>query len=187
MIITITGKPCSGKSEVADYIAKKYGFEVFHSGQLFRKVAEERGVNILELNRQKDTSIDKFVDDQIAEIGKKRFDDDMIIDSRTAWILIPEAFTVFIDVQPDEQARRFMSAKRFNDEESNDKEAVIRALQERFDLENERYFMIYKNNNKDPKNYKCYIDSTNYTMEETAEKIYAAYQDFLKERMKSKN
>ena len=70
MIITITGKPCSGKSAVIDYMTSKYGFEKFSAGAIFRRIATERGVDILELNRLCDTSIDKLVDD-VADSMKK--------------------------------------------------------------------------------------------------------------------
>ena len=53
MIITITGKPCSGKGEAVAYILKNYDFTKFSGGELFRKIATERGIDILELNRKK--------------------------------------------------------------------------------------------------------------------------------------
>ena len=81
MIITITGKPCSGKSAVIDYMTSKYGFEKFSAGAIFRRIATERGVDILELNRIRDTSIDKLVDAEIVKVGERAIDKNLIFDS----------------------------------------------------------------------------------------------------------
>ena len=79
--------------------AKKYGFSKYSAGDIFRKIASERGVDILELNRLNDTSIDHLVDDEIVKVGTENIDKNMIFDSRTAWHFVPKSFKVFIDVQ----------------------------------------------------------------------------------------
>lgn len=95
MIITITGKPCSGKSVVIAELMEKHGFSKFSAGEIFRKIATERGIDILELNRVNDSSLDKMVDDEIVRQGKENLEKDIIFDSRTAWHFIPESFKVF--------------------------------------------------------------------------------------------
>ena len=112
MIITITGKPCSGKGVVTQYLIERYGFEKFSGGEIFRRIATERGIDILELNRLHDTSIDRLVDEEIVKIGERDLHKNIIFDSRTAWHFIPKSFKVFLDISSDEQARRLITSGR---------------------------------------------------------------------------
>lgn len=184
MIITITGKPCSGKSAVIAYLMEKYGFEKFSGGAVFRRIAAERGVDILELNRLNDTSIDKLVDDEIVKVGKEKIEENIIFDSRTAWYFIPESFKVFVDVNPDEQARRLFNSGRDQKETGDSVEDSKKALEERWNLENKRYYQIYGFDNKNPEVFDLVVDNSNLTIEETGEAIYAGYLKFLENRKK---
>ncbi len=182
MIITITGKPCSGKTEVANIFEKKYNFKVLHAGEIFRSVAEQRGIDILSLNRLKDTSIDKMVDDKIIEIGKTEKDSNLVIDSRTAWYFIPDSFKVFIDVDSAEQVRRMKNSGRKNEIINLSDEETLKACNERFDLENERYKAFYGFDNTDYSVYDFVINNTDLSVEQTAEAIYNEYQIFLENK-----
>jgi len=180
MIITITGKPCSGKSAVIDYMISKYGFEKFSGGAIFRRIATERGVDILELNRLHDTTIDKLVDDEIVKIGERDLYKDIIFDSRTAWHFIPKSFKVFLDINPKEQARRLLNSKRDDEIINLSEEEAIASLNERWNLENERYNEIYGFDNQDSSVFDLVVDTTNLTIEEVGEKVYEAYTNYIK-------
>lgn len=180
MIITITGKPCSGKSAVIDYMTSKYGFEKFSAGAIFRRIATERGVDILELNRLCDTSIDKLVDDEIVKVGERDIDKNLIFDSRTAWHFIPKSFKVFLDIVPQEQARRLVNSGR-NDEIVNlSEEEAIASLNERWNLENERYYAIYQFDNRDQSVFDLVVDTSNLTVEQVGDAIMNAYYEYIK-------
>ena len=179
MIITMTGKPCSGKSVVIAYLMEKYGFTRFSGGDIFRRIATERGIDVLELNRQNDTSIDKLVDDEIVEIGKRDIDKDIIFDSRTAWHFIPASFKVFLDIDVEEQIRRLVNSGRTTEIVDLSHDEAKKALEERWNLENKRYKELYNFDNTDTSNYDCVIDTSSATVEEVAEKIYSEYQKFL--------
>ena len=180
MIITITGKPCSGKSAVIDHIVNKYGFEKFSGGAIFRRIATERGVDILELNRIHDTTIDKLVDDEIVKIGERDLDKDIIFDSRTAWYFIPKSFKVFLDIAPHEQARRLINSKRDDEIINLSPEEAIKSMDERWNLENERYREIYDFDNRDQSVFDCVVDTTDLKVEEVADRIYEAYMNYIK-------
>lgn len=179
MIITITGKPCSGKSAVIEYLIDKYKFEKFSGGAIFRRIAAERGIDVLELNRLHDTSVDKLVDEEIVRVGKEFFNKDIIFDSRTAWHFIPKSFKVFVDVNANEQAKRLFNSGRDVKETGETVEEAKKALQERWDLENERYFQIYGFDNRDKSNFDLVVDNSNLTIEQTGELIYAAYLNYM--------
>lgn len=182
MIITITGKPCSGKSAVIAYLIEKYGFEKFSGGAIFRRIAAERGVDVLELNRMNDTSIDKLVDEEIVKLGKENLEKDIIFDSRTAWHFIPDSFKVFVDVNPDEQAKRLLNSGRDISETGSTPEEAKLALEERWYLENARYFQIYGFDNLDQSVFDFVVDNSSLTIEQTGEAIYNAYVKYMEKR-----
>lgn len=179
MIITITGKPCSGKSAVIEYMTEKYGFEKFSAGAIFRRIATERGVDILELNRLCDTSIDKLVDDEIVRVGERDIDKNMIFDSRTAWHFIPKSFKVFLDITPKEQARRLMNSGRSDEIVDLTEDEAIASLNERWNLENERYYSIYQFDNRDQSVFDCVVDTSNLSIGEVGDKIMEAYEEYV--------
>ena len=179
MIITITGKPCSGKGAVTAYLVEKYGFEKFSAGDIFRRIATERGVDVLELNRLNDTSIDHLVDNEIVKVGTENEGKKMIFDSRTAWHFVPKSFKVFVDVEPQEQARRLINSGRSTEKVDLSPEEAIAALDERWELENKRYMTIYGFDNKDKSNYDLVIDNTHLSIEETGKTIYDAYLKYI--------
>ena len=182
MIITMTGKPCSGKSVVIGYLMEKYGFSRFSGGDIYRKVASERGLDVLEFNRVNDYSVDKMVDDEIVKIGERDLEKDIIFDSRTAWFFIPKSFKVFLDIEPNEQIRRLKNSGRTTEKTEITDEEARKNLDERWSLENQRYTKLYGFSNDDTSNFDCVVDTTNMTIEEAAEKIYESYLEFLKNR-----
>ena len=182
MIITITGKPCSGKGTVAKEFCKKYNFEYLCTGDMFRAYAKEFGYdNILTFQEQdpRIKQIDKLVDDKIYDIGKTRTSENIVIDSRLAWHFVEKSFKVFIDVEDSVAGNRLINAKR-DTEKSTTIDEAISSLQSRWNIENERYMELYGVNNLNPKNYDYIIDSSNLTPTEIVEKIYENYLDFVK-------
>lgn len=179
MIITITGKPCSGKGAVTGYLVEKYGFTKYSAGDIFRQIAKDRGIDVLELNRLNDTSVDHILDNEIVRVGTENIGKKMIFDSRTAWHFVPKSFKVFIDVAPEEQARRLLGSGRNTEKIDISAEEAMNSLAERWELENKRYMTIYGFNNKNKDNYDLVVDNTNLTIEETGEAIYSAYLKYI--------
>ena len=179
MIITMTGKPCSGKSVMIEFLARKYGFDVFYSGALYREVAKERGMTVLELNQSGDYSVDFEVDRRVVEEGEKRVDDEVIFDSRLAWALlkVPNMKT-FLDVNETEQAKRLLGTKRDTEKTNITLEQAKADLLARWNAENDRYDILYKTNNRNPKNYDFVLDTSNLSIEEGGEKVYEKYCEF---------
>ena len=62
--------------------------------------------------------------------------------------------------------------KNLTEEQKND-------MQERYRLENERYWNLYKVHKEDEKNYDCIIDTTNLSVEEVANEIIKKYEEWL--------
>ncbi|MEZ4200247.1 MAG: AAA family ATPase [Candidatus Paceibacterota bacterium] len=51
-IITLSGKPGSGKSSTADKVAELLGYTRYSSGNLVRKVAKKHGLSLAEFNKK---------------------------------------------------------------------------------------------------------------------------------------
>ncbi len=185
MIITITGKPCSGKGTVAKEFCKKYNFEYICTGDMFRSFAKQFGYdNILTFQEQDQRvkQIDKLVDDKTAEIGLTRSTENIVIDSRMAWHFVPNSFKVFIDVDDKVAGERLLSANR-DTEKTSSLENAVSSLKARWEVENNRYMELYNVNNLNLNNYDYIIDSSNFTPTEIVEKIYENYINFIKNKI----
>ena len=175
MIITITGKPCSGKGTVSKLFCNKHNFEYLCTGDMFRKISLEQSKDITSIQETEDVkNIDKQVDTYIENLGKARLSDNIVIDSRLAWHFIPKSFKVFIDVDWNTAGERLVQANRESEQYTN-KEEAIKALQHRWQIENDRYMELYSVNNLDPKQYDLYINSENKTPEEICNIIFEEY------------
>ena len=181
MIITVSGKPCTGKSTMAEIFVKNYGFERVYAGAIFKQVAKEMGLDILEFAKSdKVVDIDFEVDNKLKEIYNTRFNDDILIESRTAWSFMPKAFNVFIDVSDDVMASRLYNSERGEKERGSSLEDAKQKVMGRYGADVARYKKIYGINCDDLSQYDLVLDNSNLTPEETAEKIYQAYLNFIK-------
>ena len=181
MIITITGKPCSGKGTVAKEFCKKYNFEYICTGDMFREYAKKLGYDNILTFQEEDPrvkEVDNIVDSSIEQLGKTKINNNILIDSRLAWHFIPNSFKVFIDVNKTVAGERLIEANRETEKTSSLNEA-IKQLETRWQVENDRYMELYHTNNLDLSNYDFVIDSSDLSPSQISEKIYAEYLKFI--------
>lgn len=179
MIITVTGKPCSGKGSVSKLFCKLYNFDYICTGDIFREFSKQSGADILNFQLTDNVkNVDKLVDDRTIEIGKNRINDDVVFDSRLAWHFIPNSFKVFIDVDWDIAAERLFNANR-EQEQTNSIEQAKELVIKRWQIENDRYQELYGINNLDLNNYDMVISSSNRSVEEICSEIYKKYVEFM--------
>jgi len=181
MIITITGKPCSGKGTVTKLFCSKHNFQRTSVGDMIREIALQHGYSSVldfQQNYEKMHEIDNMVDNQTKEFGKNNLQKDIVFDSRLAWHFIPNSFKVFIDVSWEEAGNRLFSAGREN-ETADTPEEASKLLQERWNAENFRYNKLYNIDNLNLSNYDFIIDSTNKTPEQIVDEIYINYKKFM--------
>jgi len=182
-IITIAGKPGSGKSTASRAIAAELGYEHFSSGDLFRAIGKERGIDVTQTNKaaEHDKEIDRLVDERLATIGKTQ--DQVAIDSRLAWHWIPNSFKVYLDLDLQVAARRIlasMDAKRIEHEHiPDDPKDYAAALQHRLDLEAARYKSKYNIDPYDHSNYDLVVDTEQNNQQQVVVKILDAYRAWL--------
>lgn len=173
MQIAFSGRLGSGKSTVCAILRDKYGYEIYSTGTVQRKVAEEMGVTTLELNKlmKENPELDHKIDDAVTELSRQRKGDDLVFDSRMAWHFAENTFKVYMYVDPTVAAKRVIAADRGSVEKYNDVDDARNQLIERSLEENKRYKEIYGVDNLDYNNYDLILDSTNATPEEIASLI----------------
>ena len=177
-IITIAGSPGSGKSSTAKAVAAALGFRHFSSGDLFRKLAAERGESIeamnisAEVQRHIDLSVDNLLKEMYLSETK------LVINSRMAWRWMPESFKVFLVLDPDTAAKRiFDSLKKEGrqSEEAQSVEEVRLSVDRRFASEQRRYNALYGVNPTEPLNFDLVLNTKQNGLKTVAAILVAAY------------
>jgi len=174
MIISLSGKPGSGKSTVAKKLSADLGFERHYIGGMRREMARQKGMTLTEYNKwgeedgnDADSEFEQFVED----LGKTK--DNFIIESRTAFNFIPHSIKIFIDVEPEEGAKRIWKAieedsqpNRNEDKNLKSEEDVLTSIHERLRSDDARYKSFYNIDIFDKNNYDLYLDVTDMTPEQ---------------------
>lgn len=178
MIIAISGNPGSGKSTVAKKLAKKLGWPRFYGGGIRRMKAKSMGLTLAEYNKlgEKDKSTDSEVDNYLKQIARQY--KNCIIESRTAWHLMPDSIKIYIDVDEKIGAKRVFAElkkhnKRNEDKKLNTLKAVLASHRQRKQSDNKRYKKYYHFNLYNKKNYDFILDTTNLNKRQVFDKVYA--------------
>ena len=186
MHITITGKLGSGKSTVAKKLVEQYGFEIFSTGAILRAAAAERGMDVLELNKElsakldSDRSMDDLIDNTTIRVAAERKDDKLIFDSRMAWHFVPDSFKVFVTVAPRVAAERVMKDPRPG-EPAEDVDELCAELVERSKVEQARFQALYGVDYYDYNNYNLVVDSSCRTPDEIVAIIWEGLNTYLQD------
>lgn len=182
-IITIAGRPGSGKSTTAKLIASKLGFEHFSSGDFFRELGKERGVDVLWANKTSGVTeeLDRLVDGKLRDIGLKN--DRLVIDSRTAWHWIPSSFKVFLDLNLEVAAKRILNENNENrlasEDVHNNPSIYAKKLKHRLDVETNRYKAIYGIDPYDMSNYDLVIDTSTNNIDQVVDQVVQGFKRWL--------
>ena len=171
MIISISGRPGSGKSVVASRVARALGLRHVSAGDFMREMATERGVSILELSRlaEHDSAIDAEIDDRTRRLADSG--DDFVIDARLGWHFVPTSFKVFLDVRPEVAAERIYGAERHSERENVDLDKTRAAVESRTKSETQRYQEYYGIDYTDPLQYDLVVDTSDLTVDQVVERV----------------
>ena len=186
MHITITGKLGSGKSTVAKKLVELYGFEIFSTGAILRAAAAERGMDVLELNKElsakldSDRSMDDLIDNTTIRVAAERKDDKLIFDSRMAWHFVPDSFKVFVTVDPCVAAERVMKDPRPG-EPAEDVKELCSELVERSKVEQARFMQLYGVDYYDYNNFNLVVDSSRRTPDEIVALIWEGFNAYMQD------
>lgn len=171
MIITISGRPGSGKSAVATRVAQALGLRHVSAGDFMREMAAERGMSILELSRSAEerAEIDREIDARTVRLGEES--DDFVMDARLGWHFLPQSLKVFLEVRPEVATDRIYAAQRGSERENIDLEATRRAIESRTSSEVKRYQDYYGIDYGEHSQYDLVVDTSELTIAEVVQQI----------------
>jgi cytidylate kinase len=162
-VITVSGKPGSGKSTVAEILHEKLGIPYVYSGMIFRETAKKYKMSLEDFGRfcEKNSKVDKELDKKQVTILKKG---NVILEGRLAgWLAYRNnisSFKIFIDT--DLQTRTSRIIKRENGDLEKRKKEIV----ERERSESARYKKYYDINLDDISIYDLVVDSADKNPEE---------------------
>ncbi|MDD3487002.1 MAG: AAA family ATPase [Candidatus Moranbacteria bacterium] len=184
MIISFNGDEGSGKSTIAKKIAEAIEYPRYYMGQIFRDMAAKRNMTLVEYLKlgETDPSVDKEVDDHLLKLSNEQ--KDFVIESRTAWHLIPNSLKIYLSVDEKEGATRIFKElqeknSRNEDSQIDSIENVLASNRRRRETDDLRYKKYYGINIRDLGNYDFVLDTTNLSPSEVFEKTLA----FVKSRL----
>ena len=182
-IITIAGKPGSGKSTTAKKLAGDLNYTRFSSGDFFRQVGLDMGLDLMSLTSlaEKDRKIDELTDQKVREMGEK---ENIIIESRLAFHWIPDSFKIYLDLDADTCAERMfkdleVNSSRKESEDCETLEEMKKSLKVRFASEKKRYMEMYGVDPQDLSQYDLVINTKGNSVEKVCEQIESAYKAWL--------
>jgi cytidylate kinase len=139
MLVTISGPAGSGKSTAAAALAEALDYDHVSGGDIFRELADERGLTPLELNKlaEEDDGIDRDLDRRLRQIAATR--DGVVLESRLAgWMAGEHAdFRIWLDAPLSVRARRIA------DREDKPVDLARTETKERSESEARRYRAYY--------------------------------------------
>lgn len=175
-IVTIGGLPGSGKSSTARGIAAMLDYRHFSSGDFFREIAIKRGVTVDQLMANPLKEVDDEVDELVRRKGQE---EDLVIDSRTAFHWIPASFKVFLVVDSGIAAARVFAQLQQEGRKAQTGSSVDDVRQkivERIQNERKRYQELYGFDYADRSHYDLVVDTALSPLPEVIEKIVAGYR-----------
>lgn len=183
-IITISGKPGSGKSSTADKVAELLGYTRHSSGDLVRSVLKENHMTLEQYNAQAETNhnLDAQVDEKLRALREQK---DIVVDSRLGFYWIPESFKVYLDLDLD-----IATARIFKDAVSNSMRSAVgtsahsltdvsRQVRERMLNEQSRFRQLYGVDPYDKRHFDFIIDTSRQNPQSVAIAVFDAYREWL--------
>ncbi len=153
MIVTIGGDIGSGKTTVARALAKKFKMRHISAGEIFRKMAKERGMSLSEFSRlaEKDPNIDEEIDARQVELAKKR--GNAVVDGRLSGMLLKADLKIWL------RAPLEVRAKRVAEREGKGYGQALREIKEREESEIKRYLERYGINMRNLSSYDAVLNT----------------------------
>lgn len=175
-IITLTGNPGSGKKKVAEILIEKTGWEKINTGLMNREMALKLQVDFNLFNKYKQThpEIDQEIDKEIKNIGETR--ENIIVDSRIGWYLIPKSLKVFLGTPIKVSAERIFNDHTRTSEKFASLEEAEKAIEKRRNDEIELFMKLYSIDLADMSNFDLVIDTHDKTPGEVADLIIKQLQ-----------
>jgi cytidylate kinase len=183
-IITISGKPGSGKSSTADKVAELLSYTRHSSGDMVRRVLAKSKMTLEEYNHQAATNhnLDTKIDEALRELRDKN---DIVVDSRLGFYWIPESFKVYLDLDMDVATVRIFKDAVSNSSRSSvgtsstSLDQVSKQVRGRMLDEQIRFRKLYGVDPYETTHFDFIIDTSRQNPQSVAIALFDAYKDWL--------
>jgi CMP/dCMP kinase len=182
-IITLSGRPGSGKSSTADRVAELLGYARYSAGDLVRTHIRKQKMTLDEFNRQALTNhdLDDVIDEELRNLREQK---DVVIDSRLGFYWIPESFKVFLDLDMDVATARIFKDAVTNElreagEGFSSLQEVQRMVNERLENEVRRFKTLYGINPYSRGNFDLIVNTSRHSPQTVALTVFDTYKKWL--------
>jgi CMP/dCMP kinase len=174
--IVVNGDLGSGKSTVTRMLSERLGIKRISVGDIYREMAERRGMTALELNlhAELDDKVDSYVDELQSEIAATGAQ--VIVDSRLAWHFFTNALKVHLVTAPTVAAARVLARAGAAVERYPSVELAMEDLASRAESERVRFIKRYGADKTRLRNYDLVCDSTGATPEQVVDHIVQIFE-----------
>jgi cytidylate kinase len=184
-IITISGKPGSGKSSTADKVAELLSYSRYSSGDMVRNLLQRENLTLAEYNAKasSDHSLDEKIDIYLRNLRTKN---DIVIDSRLGFYWIPESFKVYLELDMQVATVRIFKDAMSNNmrtkggETANSLDTVAKQVQLRMETEQRRFKELYGVDPYNSERFDLVIDTSRHSPQTVALTIFDTYRRWLK-------
>ena len=183
-IITLSGKPGSGKSSTADRVAELLGYTRHSSGDMVRNILKKSGMTLEEYNAeaQTDHGLDAEVDEQLRKLRDKN---DIVVDSRLGFYWIPESFKVYLDLDLDTATARIYKDAVSNASRSavgtstTSLSEVSKQVKSRMQTEQQRFRDMYGVDPYNSEHFDLVINTSRHDPQTVAITVFDYYKKWL--------
>lgn len=174
MLLTVSGPPGGGKTTTAVALANRLGLDHLSGGDIFRSVAADRGLSVVELNEvaEDDPSIDLELDHRLQAIADER--DDVVLESRLAgWLAGDQAdFRFWLDAPVE------VRSARIAEREGGDPTFIANETMVREKSEAKRYREYYEIDISDRSIYDLAVTTSRWDADAVTEILIDAIERF---------
>lgn len=177
MQITVSGLPGSGTTTISRLLAGYYELELISSGEIFRRLAKERGMTLAEFGAlaEKDPSIDLAIDKNQRAII--RCQDNLVLESRLAGHMasgVPNVLKIWVKAPLPVRVKRIQKRERAASFDEEFKKTVLREKSEAL-----RYINYYNIDIGDLSVYDIVIDSEKWNQYQTLDILRVAIDSLI--------
>jgi cytidylate kinase len=165
MIITISGLAGSGTTTASKILSEKMGIPYISAGDIFRQMAAERNMDILEFSKfaEENEDIDILIDKRQSELAKEK--ENLIIEGRLSAYFVEADLKIWFMTSIDTRTKRI--CKR----ENKSYEIVKKEIISRSNSEAKRYHEIHNIDIENMEVYDLIINTGNFHAESVADII----------------
>lgn len=173
MIVTVGGPIGSGKTTIAKALAEKFKLKHISAGEVFRGMAEEKGMSLAEFSKfaEEHHELDKEVDNRQVKLAKDS--GDAVIDGRLSGWMMDADLKIWL------YAPLKIRAARVANREGKSYETALLETEEREKSEKKRYRMVYGIDMEDISIYDIVLNTSKWDAEGTIKVISTAFSSYV--------